>query len=83
MERTNYIYIGPNIPRLGLMTNQLFLGNHPPVVLQQMITEDPVLGCLYITTGKLGAARISLRNPASIESIAVKRLADKAKTQMT
>jgi hypothetical protein len=77
------MYIGPNIPRLGLMRNQLFLGNNPPESLRKMIVSERILACLFVNTEQLVKARIALENPLSIESIAFKRLTAKARQQAT
>jgi hypothetical protein len=76
---SNYIYIGPNLPVWGLQQYKLYLTYDPPSQFLEMQKDNPIFGCLFITTDNLAAARKALRNPSSMESIASKRLVEMVK----
>jgi hypothetical protein len=75
MAATNYIYIGPTSPQLGLKQWTLYLEANPPASLSQYLLDNPLFRCLYIPTEQLGVARRNLKtNPQSAESLALKGL---------
>jgi hypothetical protein len=69
---SSWIYIGPDIPPLGLKRNTLYRDTpDPPPMMVEHIAKAPILGALYIPTRFLPKARWNLFNdPASVESLA-------------
>ena len=56
MGNSNWIYIGPNIPQIGLKKNTLFRGNEPPPKLKELIRQKPVISSLFVPTAALSQA---------------------------
>ena len=77
---TNFIYIGPDIPQLGLKRGTLYRDPKPPEQLQQYTDKNPVIRCLYTATVNLALAKRNLKtDPNSVESIAYKMLTEIAR----
>jgi hypothetical protein len=72
------MYIGPDIPPLGLKRNTLYRDTpDPPPMMQEHIAKTPILGALYIPTGMLAQARWNLfKDRNSLEHLAFEILAE-------
>jgi hypothetical protein len=80
MGKSNFIYIGPNVPQIGLKRNTLYRGNEPPARLQQLIKQKPVLSALFVPTAALAQAERSLKIKGAVENTAQKEMAEIIKT---
>jgi hypothetical protein len=80
MGRQNYVYIGPNVPQIGLKRNTLFRGNEPPAKLRELIQKRPVLSALFVSTAALSQAERSLKIKGAVEHTAQKEMAEIVKT---
>jgi hypothetical protein len=80
MGKANFIYIGPNIPQIGLKRNTLYRGKEPPEKLQELIKKRPVLGALFVPTAALAQAERSLKIKGAVEHTAQKEMAEIVKT---
>lgn len=76
MGKSNYMYIGPNVPPLGLKRNTLFRGNEPPPKLKELMQRKPVLSSLFVSTAALSQAERSLKIKGSVEHTANKEMAE-------
>ena len=80
MGKSNWIYIGPNVPQIGLKRNTLFRGNEPPVKLQELIKQKPLLTALFVSTAALSQAERNLKIKGALENTAQKEMAEIVKT---
>ena len=80
MGKSNWIYIGPNIPQIGLKKNTLFRGNEPPPKLKELIRQKPVISSLFVPTAALSQAERSLKIKGAVENTAQKEMAEIIKT---
>ena len=70
MGKANFIYVGPNIPQLGLKKNTLFRGEEPPPRLRDLIVSTPVLRSLFVSTTRLAEVKAKLNKKGSMEHTA-------------
>jgi hypothetical protein len=68
-EKTNYIWAGPTIPRLGIRKNMLILGSNPPPQLKNFIETKPMYRSLFIPTTRIAEVRENIRMLNSMENI--------------
>ena len=80
MGKANCIYIGPNVPQIGLKRNTLYRGNEPPPKLKELMKKKPVLSALFVSTAALSQAERSLNIKGSLENTAQKEMAEIVKT---
>jgi hypothetical protein len=80
MGKSNFIYIGPNVPQIGLKRNTLYRGNEPPAKLRELIKKRPVLSALFVSTAALSQAERSLKIKGALENTAQKEMAEIIKT---
>ena len=80
MGKENYIYIGPNIPQIGLKRNTLYRGSAPPPKLTELIKTKRALGSLFVPTSELAKAEKSLNIKGSLEHTARKQMEEIVKT---
>jgi hypothetical protein len=78
--KSNWIYIGPNVPQIGLKRNTLFRGNEPPAKLKELIKRKPVLNALFVPTAALSQAERALNIKGAVENTAQKEMAEIVKT---
>ena len=79
MSRLNHIYVGPNLPAIGLKQFTLYLTSKPPELLAEFIKLKPAIGSLYIPTMKLAKTRGKLQEKGSLEQQASQQLTALAK----
>ena len=79
MGKSNWIYIGPNLPQIGLKRNTLYRSNDPPAKLKELIKKKPTIGSLFVSTAGLAQAERSLNIKGAVENTAQKELAELAK----
>lgn len=66
-----WIYIGPDIPPLGLKRTTLYRDEpQPPYGMREYVAVNPVLGALYVRTDGLAQAKLNLKNHNSVEYLA-------------
>lgn len=75
----NHIYIGPNLPVVGLKQFTIYQTEKPPELLAGFIKTKPAIGCLYISTATLAAVRGNLGRKGSLEQQAAQQLTVLAK----
>lgn len=80
MGKSNFIYIGPNVPQIGLKRNTLYRGKEPPAKLAELIRKRPVVGALFVPTAALSQAERNLRIKGALENTAQKEMAEIVKT---
>jgi hypothetical protein len=80
MGKQNFVYIGPNVPQIGLKRNTLYRENSPPAKLAELIKKRPVLSALFVPTSGLAQAERSLRIKGAVEHTAQKEMAEIVKT---
>lgn len=80
MGKANYIYLGPNVPQIGLKRNTLYRGSEPPPKLAELMKKKPVLSALFVSTAALAQAERALSIKGSVENTAQKEMAEIVKT---
>ena len=80
MGKANFIYVGPNIPQIGLKKNTLYRGEEPPPRLRDLIVSKPVLRSLFISTKRLAEVQTKLNKKGSMEHTANQEMLAIAKT---
>jgi hypothetical protein len=77
--KPNFIYIGPNIPQIGLKRNTIYRGNEPPAKLKELMKQKRVLGSLFVPTAALAQAERNLNIKGSLEHTARKEMEELVK----
>ena len=80
MGKANFMYVGPNVPQIGLKRNTLYRGNEPPAKLKELIKSKPILSALFVSTAGLAQAERSLNIKGSLENTAQKEMTEIVKT---
>jgi hypothetical protein len=80
MGKANYMYIGPNVPQIGLKRNTLYRGSEPPAKLKELIRNRPVLSALFVSTAALSQAERALNIKGAVENTAQKEMVAIVKT---
>jgi hypothetical protein len=80
MGKANFMYIGPNVPQIGLKRNTLYRGSEPPPKLKELMKKKPILGSLFVSTAALAQAERSLNIKGAVENTAQKEMAEIVKT---
>jgi hypothetical protein len=79
MAKANWIYIGPNIPVIGLKRNTIYRESVMPDALAKYATIKPVVRSLFVSTAQLATAEKNLSKPGSLEYHANKEMLAYAK----
>jgi hypothetical protein len=79
MGKPNWIYIGPNIPVVGLKRNTIYRDEVMPEALAKYAAIKPVVKSLFVSTAGLAAAEKNLSKPGSLEHHANKEMMAYAK----
>jgi hypothetical protein len=79
MGKPRYIYIGPNIPVMGLKRNTIYREGTMPEPLAKYAALKPVVKALFVSTAALAAAEKNLSKPGSLEHHANKEMMAYAK----
>jgi hypothetical protein len=67
MGKPNYIYLGPNVPVVGLKRNTIYRENVMPDALAKYAVLKPVVKALFVPTTQLAIAEKNLSKPGSLE----------------
>lgn len=73
-EPMQVVYVGPNIPNMGLYKHQIYLGGYPLEVEALEDSKKAMLKRLFVKPAELAAAMNEVRTPGT----ALCTLADKA-----
>jgi hypothetical protein len=79
MGKSNYVYIGPNIPVVGLKRNTIYREGIMPDALAKYAALKPVVRSLFVSTAELATAEKNLSRPGSLEYHANKEMIAYAK----
>jgi hypothetical protein len=79
MGKPNWIYIGPNIPAVGLKRNTIHREEIMPDALAKYAAIKPVVKSLFVSTARLAEAEKNLSKPGSLEHHAYKEMTAYAK----
>jgi hypothetical protein len=79
MGRASYIYIGPNIPQIGLKRNTIYRDATVPDGLAKYAVLKPAVKALFVPTTQLAAAEKKKAKQGSLEFLANKELLAYAK----
>jgi hypothetical protein len=79
MSRERFVYIGPNIPSLGLKRNTIYQEKALPEGLAQIAKLKPVVQALYVNADGLAIAMRNLNKTGSLEQVASNTMQDMAK----
>lgn len=82
MSGDNYCYIGPTVARMGLKKTTLVIGAEPPPQLKSLIELKPMLGVLFVPTGKIAIARKNMERRGTIENSAAEEIIKMAREKM-
>ena len=74
MGKANWIYIGPNIPVVGLKRNTIYREEIMPEGLAKYAVLKPVVKSLFVSTATLAVAEKNLSKPGSLEHHANKEM---------
>jgi hypothetical protein len=75
----NCIYIGPNVPSLGLKKNTIYRSDTMPDTLSKIAVTRPVVRSLFVSTADLAAATKNLGKKGTLEYVASEELRSMAK----
>jgi hypothetical protein len=78
-ERERFIYIGPNMPLLGLKRNTIYKSKMLPAGLAQIAETKPAAKALYVSSDGLAIAMRNLTKTGSLEQHANQMLLSLAK----
>lgn len=76
----NWMYIGPNILRLGLKFNTLYLVEELPPGLEKLVKDNPILATLYVPTSQISRAIANIPKPGTAENLAYSQIMTVTKT---
>jgi len=79
MGKPNWIYIGPNVPAVGLKRNTIYREGIMPDALAKYAALKPVVKALFVSTATLAVAEKNLSKPGSLEHHAQKEMLAYAK----
>jgi hypothetical protein len=79
MGKANWIYIGPNIPVVGLKRNTIYREGVMPDALEKYAVLKPVVRSLFVSTAQLAIAEKNMSKPGSLEYHANKEMLAYAK----
>lgn len=74
------IYCGPNLPRYGLMSYQVFLGEYPGNV-QEAIRDIPEIEHLIVEVKELETLRRRIKESGTVEKLYYERVKGKVKVK--
>jgi hypothetical protein len=80
-ERERFVYIGPNVPLLGLKGNTIYQTKAMPAELARIAETQPVVKALYVSTDGLAIAMRNLDKKGSLEQHAKETMLALAKKQ--
>jgi hypothetical protein len=81
-ERERFIYIGPNVPLLGLKGNTIYQSKAMPAELARIAETKPVVKALYVSTDGLMIAMRNLNKKGSLEQLANETMLTLARKQI-
>jgi hypothetical protein len=79
MGKVNYVYIGPNIPQVGLKRNTIYRDSTLPDALAKYAVLKPAVKSLFVPTTHLAVAEKNKAKQGSLEFLANKELLAYAK----
>jgi hypothetical protein len=79
MGRVNFVYIGPNVPNVGLKRNTIYRDSTLPDALAKYAALKPAVKALFVPTTYLATAAKNLEKPGSLEYQANKEMLAYAK----
>jgi hypothetical protein len=80
MGKSNYIYLGPSLPTLGLKKNTLFRGEELPPKLLQIAIGKPSIRSLFVSTKDLAEVQKNITKRGTLEHKANQEMLEIAKT---
>jgi hypothetical protein len=80
-QRERFIYIGPNVPIMGLKRNTIYKDAALPEGLERVAATKPVVRALYVSADGLAIAVRNLNKKGSLEHHANNEMLSVAKTR--